>query len=70
MHPLYNTTAKVKEGVLEFYDYDVALVQLEADVQISATTRWELVSYKHCCSCLDFTFLQILSLKICYICNN
>lgn len=40
LHPNYNVNAKVKEGVKEFYDYDVALVQLEEDVQISSTVRW------------------------------
>lgn len=39
LHPDYNITAKVKEGVKEFYDYDVALVQLEEDVKISAIAR-------------------------------
>uniref|UniRef100_A0A3B4ZS29 C3/C5 convertase n=1 Tax=Stegastes partitus TaxID=144197 RepID=A0A3B4ZS29_9TELE len=39
LHPKYNVTAKVKQGVKEFYDYDVALIQLEKDVRISASAR-------------------------------
>lgn len=39
LHPKYNINAKVKEGVKEFYDYDVALIQLEEDVQISSAVR-------------------------------
>ena len=31
-HPQYNITAKVDEGIAEFYDYDVALVQLKEDL--------------------------------------
>lgn len=41
LHPNYNINAKAKEGVKEFYDYDVALIQLEEDVQISSAVRWE-----------------------------
>ena len=39
LHPKYNINGKVKEGVLEFYDYDVALIQLEEYVQISSSVR-------------------------------
>ncbi|XP_055370372.1 complement factor B-like isoform X6 [Betta splendens] len=39
IHPNYNINAKVKEGVKEFYDYDVALIQLEEPVVISANAR-------------------------------
>ncbi|XP_042354606.1 complement factor B-like [Plectropomus leopardus] len=39
LHPKYNIKAKVNEGVKEFYDYDVALIQLEDDVQISNAVR-------------------------------
>ncbi|XP_035035440.1 complement factor B [Hippoglossus stenolepis] len=39
LHPKYNVSAKVNEGVAEFYDYDVALIQLEEDVQISSFVR-------------------------------
>ncbi|KAF3706517.1 Complement factor B [Channa argus] len=39
LHPNYNVSAKVKEGVKEFYDYDVALIQLDQDVQISTAVR-------------------------------
>ena len=39
LHPKYNVNAKAKEGVEEFYDYDVALIQLEEDVHISSSVR-------------------------------
>lgn len=39
IHPQYNNKAKVDDGVKEFYDYDVALIQLEEDVQISSAVR-------------------------------
>lgn len=39
LHPNYNVNAKVKDGVKEFYDYDVALIQLKEDVQISIVAR-------------------------------
>ncbi|XP_060910841.1 complement factor B-like [Labrus mixtus] len=39
LHPEYNITRKVKEGVMEFYDYDVALIQLKNDVPIDSTVR-------------------------------
>ncbi|XP_053296809.1 complement factor B [Pleuronectes platessa] len=39
LHPKYNINAKVMEGVAEFYDYDVALIQLEEYVQISSSIR-------------------------------
>ncbi|XP_068571958.1 complement factor B-like [Cebidichthys violaceus] len=39
LHPNYNITAKVKKGVAEFYDYDVALIQLVDDVKISSVAR-------------------------------
>ncbi|XP_070839171.1 complement factor B-like [Chaetodon trifascialis] len=39
IHPNYNVNAKVNEGVKEFYDYNVALIQLERDVQISSAVR-------------------------------
>uniref|UniRef100_A0A674NWG8 C3/C5 convertase n=1 Tax=Takifugu rubripes TaxID=31033 RepID=A0A674NWG8_TAKRU len=39
LHPKYNINAKAKEGVKEFYDYDVALIQLEEDVRISSAVR-------------------------------
>ncbi|CAL8279142.1 unnamed protein product [Arctogadus glacialis] len=32
IHPQYNIKAKVEEGIAEFYDYDVALVQLKEDL--------------------------------------
>ncbi|XP_051256245.1 complement factor B-like [Dicentrarchus labrax] len=38
-HPKYNVTAKVDKKVKEFYDYDVALIQLEKPVQISTSVR-------------------------------
>ncbi|CAG00502.1 unnamed protein product [Tetraodon nigroviridis] len=39
LHPNYNINAKADEGVKEFYDYDVALIQLMEDVQISPSVR-------------------------------
>lgn len=39
LHPKYNLNAKAKEGVKEFYDYDVALIQLMEAVQISSAAR-------------------------------
>ncbi|XP_077402407.1 complement factor B-like isoform X2 [Vanacampus margaritifer] len=39
LHPKYNIKAKVNEGVKEFYDYDIALVQLTKFVQISSLVR-------------------------------
>lgn len=44
LHPKYNVSAKVKEGVKEFYDYDVALIQLEEAVGTSLLARWEFES--------------------------
>ncbi|XP_040907276.1 complement factor B-like [Toxotes jaculatrix] len=39
LHPNYSINSKTNQGVKEFYDYDVALIQLEADVQISSAAR-------------------------------
>lgn len=39
LHSKYSINSKAKEGVKEFYDYDVALIQLEEDVQISSAVR-------------------------------
>ncbi|XP_008425332.1 complement factor B [Poecilia reticulata] len=39
LHPRYNITAKVKEGVAEFYDYDLAIIRLEESVHISDSVR-------------------------------
>ncbi|XP_061154620.1 complement factor B-like [Syngnathus typhle] len=39
LHPKFNVSAKVKEGVKEFYDYDVALIQLTEFVKISTLVR-------------------------------
>ncbi|XP_059208414.1 complement factor B-like [Centropristis striata] len=38
-HPLFNVNAKKSKGVMEFYDYDVALLQLQEEVQISDNAR-------------------------------
>ncbi|CAL1573496.1 unnamed protein product [Knipowitschia caucasica] len=38
-HPQYNINAKVDQGVEEFYDYDVALIELIDDVEISTSLR-------------------------------
>lgn len=32
IHPKYNVNAKKNEGVKEFYDYDVALIQLKEGI--------------------------------------
>lgn len=42
VHPKYNVNARKGQGVDEFYDYDVALIQLVKAVQISILARWEL----------------------------
>ncbi|KAI3373649.1 hypothetical protein L3Q82_022239 [Scortum barcoo] len=39
LHPNYNVNAKVQQGIKEFYDYDVALLQLMEDVYISTSVR-------------------------------
>ncbi|XP_077361196.1 complement factor B-like isoform X2 [Festucalex cinctus] len=39
LHPEFNIKAKVNEGVEEFFDYDVALIQLTTFVQISTRVR-------------------------------
>ncbi|XP_078121876.1 complement factor B-like isoform X2 [Sander vitreus] len=39
LHPEYNITSKRNKGVKEFYDYDVALIQLEEAVNISSVAR-------------------------------
>uniref|UniRef100_A0A673Y0M3 C3/C5 convertase n=1 Tax=Salmo trutta TaxID=8032 RepID=A0A673Y0M3_SALTR len=39
LHPKYDIKAKEKEGIKEFYDYDVALIELKSDVDISINTR-------------------------------
>ncbi|XP_072230703.1 complement factor B-like [Leuresthes tenuis] len=38
-HPNYNVKARVDQGVAEFYDYDIAIIQLEEAVQISSQVR-------------------------------
>lgn len=43
VHPKYNINGKANEGVKEFYDYDVALIQLTEYVEISINVRWETV---------------------------
>ncbi|XP_074527811.1 complement factor B-like [Halichoeres trimaculatus] len=39
IHQNYNVGAREKDGVTEFYDYDVALVQLKKDLTLSASVR-------------------------------
>ncbi|KAJ7996327.1 hypothetical protein DPEC_G00235940 [Dallia pectoralis] len=39
LHPQYNIKAKVDQGVKEFYDYDVALLQLKKTLTPSIKTR-------------------------------
>lgn len=57
IHPLYNVAARTAQGVSEFYDYDVALVQLTEDVVISTAVRWELLPMLLC----------LLSSKVCKV---
>ncbi|KAM9119675.1 complement C2-like [Pangshura tecta] len=38
-HPSYNVTAKAGQGIPEFYDYDLSLVQLQQPVQFSGRVR-------------------------------
>jgi len=39
LHPNYNVKARVAQGVADFYDFDIALIQLEEAVQISSQVR-------------------------------
>lgn len=39
IHPSFDINAKAAAGVREYYDYDVALIQLETDVHISRAAR-------------------------------
>ncbi|KAL0993934.1 hypothetical protein UPYG_G00115720 [Umbra pygmaea] len=39
LHPKYNLKAKEKVGIKEFYDYDVALLKLTTDADISVNVR-------------------------------
>lgn len=39
IHPDYNIGAKVNQGVKEFYDYDVALIELKKDATITSSLR-------------------------------
>lgn len=39
IHPSYNINARAAAGVKEYYDYDVALIQLETDIDISYGAR-------------------------------
>uniref|UniRef100_A0A3Q2QTR3 C3/C5 convertase n=1 Tax=Fundulus heteroclitus TaxID=8078 RepID=A0A3Q2QTR3_FUNHE len=39
LHPKYNVEGRRNVGVAEFYDYDVALIQLEEPVKISSAAR-------------------------------
>lgn len=38
-HPKYNATSKKDKGIAEFFDFDVALIELKEDVQISPMAR-------------------------------
>lgn len=38
-HPNYNATSKKDKGIAEFFDFDVALIELKEDVQISPMAR-------------------------------
>lgn len=39
IHPSFNINARAAVGVKEYYDYDVALIQLETDIEISYGAR-------------------------------
>ncbi|RXN19429.1 complement factor B-like protein [Labeo rohita] len=39
LHPKYNITAKKHMGIKEYYEFDVALVQLEKSVKMTSTLR-------------------------------
>lgn len=39
IHPNYNVYAKREKGVKEFYDYDVALIELKKDAPIATSLR-------------------------------
>lgn len=39
IHPSYNINARAAAGVREYYDYDVALIQLETNIDISYGAR-------------------------------
>lgn len=39
IHPRFNLHSRAALGVREFYDYDVALIQLTKDVMISTAVR-------------------------------
>ena len=39
VHSLYNLKAKVDLGIPEFYDYDVALVQLKEDLSFTVDLK-------------------------------
>lgn len=49
----------MKEGVKEFYDYDVALIQLEEDVQISSAVRWGQKDLDLMCLPLQLHFMHV-----------
>ncbi|XP_022618132.1 complement factor B-like [Seriola dumerili] len=55
LHPQYNVSARVDQGVLEFYDYDVALIELKTAV---ATT------YKSRTICIPCTLETNIALKL------
>nr|BAU69617.1 C2fB2 [Sphyrna zygaena] len=38
-HPGYNLTGKMEKGILEFYDYDIALVKIKPKMKFSTTVR-------------------------------
>uniref|UniRef100_A0A4W5K1Q6 C3/C5 convertase n=1 Tax=Hucho hucho TaxID=62062 RepID=A0A4W5K1Q6_9TELE len=39
LHPDYNINGKQNEGIKEFYDYDIALIELKKDVDVSINIR-------------------------------
>lgn len=39
IHPNYNITAKQSIGIKEYYEYDIALIQLKTPVKMSINLR-------------------------------
>lgn len=64
IHPSFNINAKAAAGVREYYDYDVALIQLETDVHISRAARWELLMLK--CGLLVINNIEIVEFNVCF----
>lgn len=59
LHPQYNLKAKVKEGVDEFYDYDLAIIRLEEPVNISKSVRYFTTLSLNNLATVRFFFIEI-----------